>query len=556
MNMDTIDKKHKSVGDIIKYAALIIGVIVIPLFYSYFYLGAFWDPYSTLDELPVAVVNEDQGATINGTSRNLGYELVARLQNDNTLGWVFTDEDEALEGVTTGDEYYAMITIPADFSQRIASAETADKQAATLNYTVNEKRNFLASQILNRAVLELEEELRSQVNAEITGELALQLQEVPVQLEQLNSGLNDLLNGMNNLSAGMTELNGGTQQAADSTSQLSGGTSQYVDGVNSLIEQSQQMATVIQGLYNSTTDEATKMALGQLLQSLSASSEQLSTLAASGSSLTEGMGQLSDAMAQLSSAAGQLQAGSGSLSTGMTAATESLTSAIDETTEETASLDGLDTFSSAPVSIEETEINPVPNYGTAFAPYFMSLSLWVGALVIFVGIYLDPRERIKILSRNSKHKIVRLAVFTLIAFVQTIALAAVVKYGLNLTVANTAGYYLSCMLISITFLSIVQFLMIHLNDIGKFLSILLLILQLTACGGTFPMELLPGFFNALYPYMPMTYSVNLFKEAISGLDTDAAWHSAWILIGIWAVFTLLTIIMSVLKKNKSLPEAA
>jgi putative membrane protein len=57
MNMDTIDKKHKSVGDIIKYAALIIGVIVIPLFYSYFYLGAFWDPYSTLDDLPVAVVN-------------------------------------------------------------------------------------------------------------------------------------------------------------------------------------------------------------------------------------------------------------------------------------------------------------------------------------------------------------------------------------------------------------------------------------------------------------------------------------------------------------------
>jgi putative membrane protein len=155
----------------IKQALIVIGVIIIPLAYSLFYLGAFWDPYSRLDKLPVAVVNDDAGAQINGRDRNLGNETINRLKTDNSLLWVFTDKEDATAGVNA-TKYYAMVEIPQDFSSQIASADTTEKKTALIHYVANEKRNFLASQILNRALVELEEKARADVNGELTQALS------------------------------------------------------------------------------------------------------------------------------------------------------------------------------------------------------------------------------------------------------------------------------------------------------------------------------------------------------------------------------------------------
>jgi putative membrane protein len=85
-----------------------------------------------------------------------------------------------------------------------------------------------------------------------------------------------------------------------------------------------------------------------------------------------------------------------------------------------------------------------------------------------------------------------------------------------------------------------QFLIVHLKDVGKFLAILILILQLTSCGGTFPVELVPGFFNICGPFMPMTYSVNVFKESISGVDRQWLIHNLLVLASIMCGFLLLS----------------
>ena len=111
--------KEKKKTPWIMKAAIIIGVLVIPLLYSYFYLGAFWDPYARLDDVPVAVVNLDSGAVINGEERNLGQEICDNLEKDGTLKFVFTDNADAEQGVLEND-YYASITIPKDFSLSIS----------------------------------------------------------------------------------------------------------------------------------------------------------------------------------------------------------------------------------------------------------------------------------------------------------------------------------------------------------------------------------------------------------------------------------------------------
>ena len=105
-----------------------------------------------------------------------------------------------------GTEYYASISIPQNFSSDVASASSPDHQTAHITYTANEKRNFLVAQILNRAVLEMEEKLRSNVNKELTEQLVRNLNDVPSQLADLSDGLGKIGDAAGQLSDGINQL--------------------------------------------------------------------------------------------------------------------------------------------------------------------------------------------------------------------------------------------------------------------------------------------------------------------------------------------------------------
>ena len=652
-------------------AAVILSVIIVPLLYSYFYLGAFWDPYSKLDTLPVAIVNNDNGAMINGEQRNLGEEMCKKLKDDATLKFVFTNEKEAVTG-TEGTKYYAMISIPGNFSNSIASASSKDKQTAMISYAPNEKRNYLASQILSRAVLQIEEETRSSVNKEIVQELTNNLKEVPDQLTDLQNGLGKLQDGSTKLldgtdtlsegtatyqdklkdysagidslkkgasqlssgaealNSGLSQLQAGTQQLKDKTTnieQLSGGAKQLAEGATAFDSSLTQYTTGVDALISSVNDTTTflkqyvtqinpsimsdpifmsfisKMSdpanaqnmkalqegstkLKEASQQIKSGSQQLSmgsqslpqlkaalttlsngvakakegseALAKGTVALNSGMkdvdiatNKVTDAADHIAKGATDLNNGAKDLSKGITTAKDGVDTAITDSKEKLDKLDGLSSYAENPVKVEKSDVTSIKNYGTAFTPYFMSLSLWVGALILFVGIYLDTEGKFKILSRNSGHKVARSFLFLLIGFAQAIALASVIQFGLGLKVDNVWLYYGSTCLVSMVFISIVQFLMVHLKDVGKLLSIVLLILQLTSCGGTFPMETVPKLFNKLFPFMPMTYSVALFKQSITSPETKAVIFNGLVLLGILIVFMSLTIIISVVKSKRS-----
>lgn len=650
--------------------AVIFGVIVLPLLYSYFYLGAFWDPYSRLETLPIAVVNNDKGATINGEERNIGQEMCDKLQEDASLKFVFTDEQNAISG-TEGEDYYAMLVIPENFSEDIASVASTDKHTAEINFSANEKRNYLASQILSRAVLEIEESVRSSVNAEIVEQLTDKLYSVPEEMAQLQDGMNQLSDGATKLSDGATKLADGTTtfnekfgQYEDGVSALKDGSatlsnglvtldsglttlldgankltqstanidalstgtkslakgaetfnksliqytagvdalitnvnstttflSNYVTKVNPSIMQDPVFAAFIKQLSESSNAEAIKK-LQAANTELKKASEQIAQGAAKLSSGTTNLPQLKEALTQLSAGLTKAKSGSAKLVTGsqtlysgvndLSSATTKLgeaandiadgattlgegaldmkegvdtaksgvdTSMID-TNEQLKALDGMSEFAEAPVTIVQDNITSVPNYGTAFAPYFLSLSLWVGGLIIFVAIYYDADSKFKILSREANNKIKRSFAYLLIALTQAVILGVVLLTGLGLKVDNIPMYFISCCLVSMVFISIIQFLMVFFKDLGKFLCLLLLILQLTSCGGTFPMETVPDFFNVLYPFMPMTYSVGLFKEVISGIQSDNLLFHGGILFGLLIVFMTLTVVCSSVKSKR------
>jgi len=604
-------KKIFTKNNIIKIA-VIIGVVIIPLMYSFFYLSAFWDPYSKLENLPVAVVNNDAGAEINSEQRNLGNEFCDKLKEDGSFKFSFTDEDDAKKG-TEDKKYYAMIKIPENFSKCIASADEKDKQTAEIIFSANEKRNYLAGQILSRAVLEMEKGLRESITKEMVDTLADQVNGMPGKLDELSDGLGELSDGTSKLSDGANSLKDGTSQLsagigelkkgmdslqsgsqtastsaqalASGASTLNNGINSYVSGVNSLISSvnetssfisayvkahpellsDPQFAAFIQKLSN-PQNAAAVSSLQSAGTQLSAASSQLSDgaskLAAGAKSLEQGIKTANGGAAKLESASGQIASGAQSLSSGtaeldkaVKTAKEKLDSSVEDSKKQLEAIDGLGDFVSKSVEIKSEPINPIDNYGTYFSPYFMSLSLWVGALIIFFGIYFDVDGRFSFLSRTSSHKIARSFAYLLISFAQAILLGIVLTCCLGLEPKHIGMYFISLCLVSLVSISIVQFCIVHLGNLGKFLAIALLILQLTSCGGTFPMETVPKFFNALYPFMPMTYAVSVFKETISGDINSGYWQNTMILVIILVVFVAATDILSKFKKEKNAAAA-
>jgi len=125
---------------------IILALVGLPSLYAWFNIKASWDPYGNTKGIAVAVSNLDQGTVLRGKSVNIGNQVVQSLKQNKKLGWTFVSEDAALDGVKHGT-YYASITIPKDFSEKIISVLNANPKKPVIVYTVNEKINAVAPKI-------------------------------------------------------------------------------------------------------------------------------------------------------------------------------------------------------------------------------------------------------------------------------------------------------------------------------------------------------------------------------------------------------------------------
>ncbi|MEI6101650.1 MAG: YhgE/Pip domain-containing protein, partial [Eubacteriales bacterium] len=274
-------KKHL----LFKRISLLVGVLLIPTIYSLCYLQAYWDPYNSLDKLPVAVVNQDKGAEVDGKQANLGKDLVDELKKSDTLKCSFVTIDQADSGVA-GNQYYAAIVIPDNFSENISSASQSNKQTATILYEPNQEHNYVASLLLKSAVNTIVTGLKGQVNESITSNLSLKLQEVPSKLQSLKDGLDQLDSGANELQTGIRKVTGGQESLQDGAESLNSG----------LIDLSKGAGELNSGV--STLDSSLSEALSGA-QQLNNGAANLTTLNAGITSASQGASGLSAGLAQL-----------------------------------------------------------------------------------------------------------------------------------------------------------------------------------------------------------------------------------------------------------------
>ena len=197
---------------------------------------------------------------------------------------------------------------------------------------------------------------------------------------------------------------------------------------------------------------------------------------------------------------------------------------------------------SAPVELTTEREDPVPNYGTGFAPYFIPLALWVGALMAYFLVRPLGGRALASTLRDPYVALSGLWPGVFITWLQAVVMLVVLQVFLGLDPVQPVALYAVTLVAALAFTAILQLLSAAFGTAGKFVAIVLLMLQLTSAAGTFPLQLVPKFFQVINPFLPMTYVVSGLRQAISGGDLHAVAANALILLGYAAAAVGLTML--------------
>lgn len=259
---------------------------------------------------------------------------------------------------------------------------------------------------------------------------------------------------------------------------------------------------------------------------------------------------------KIDSGATKLSDGSTTLNNGLTTLNNSvksskqeLDSKISSTKKDVKKVETLADYSKEPIKAETKEVNKVASYGTAFAPLFISIALWVGSLMLFIVLFFDKEQRFGLLGIDSKKHVKRCLAYHGLATASGIVLGVLLQLLLDFDITNVFLYYISIILVSNCFLAIIEFLIENFGDIGKFIALIILVLQLGASGGTFPIETVTKGFRFLNPMLPMTYTIKLLKEPLISIESSLLTKNFIIVFTIFIVFFGINLGLNIYKEK-------
>ncbi|MFH9085953.1 YhgE/Pip family protein [Streptomyces sp. NPDC017673] len=652
--------------------AALVALLVLPLLYGALYLWSFWDPYGRLDRIPVALVNDDKGATAGGKKITAGDDIVDGLRDSRTFEWHEVSDEEARAGVEDGT-YYLSLTMPSDFSSRIASSSGDSPETGALQVRTNDANNYIVGQISRTVFNEVRTAASTKASRSFLDKIFVSFSDIHDKTvtaaqgaDKLNSGIGKAEKGSKDLADGLKDAKGGSGKLAKGLEKLDTGSGDLQEGSRQVADGTQALADKVDGVYaqagpflknNEKTigdtarlvsdsakavkdnlDVLVKLAPGaaktahassavldevykarcesatvpdpacpELKRARTAAAEvatvadDLNTLIADQDgdlkTMRDNLGTLqkqADALAEraphlsedvedavkkidkLNTGAHQVAAGAEKLHTGLGTAhtgavaldkgigtaksgAETLNGGLYKLSDGSGKLAG-GLHSGAkkipdydkqdrdrrtgvmadPVQLASHDLHRAPNYGTGFAPYFIPLSLWVGAMVAYMLI--PPLNR-RALAAGAPAWRIAVAGWLPVAAVgvlQVAALMAVLHWAVGLRMLRAAGTIGFLLLVTACFAAIVQWLNARFGAAGRILVLALLMLQLTSAGGTYPVQTSPGFFNAIHPFLPMSYIVEALRRLITGGGLGPVWLACGVLAGFTAGALALT----------------
>jgi len=567
---------------------VLIAIIILPSLYALLNIYACWDPYGNTDEVEFAIANLDNGTSFEDTKINVGNELVKDLKNNTKFKWTFVTEDELRDGVHKGD-YYAGIVIPKNLSENIVSIATDNPEQAKLEYVVNVKANPVAAKLTNTAA----NTVYTNLNAKIVEFINLAAYGKLGELQDgLASGAGQLSDGGSQLQSGADQVSSGADQVNDGASQVQDGSKKIKQGSNTIKEKSTEIekgkntvedgSKLLQGKSSelqqgaeeleSTVDPSlipdgpikeyaegtSKVAdgSGQIAEGSSQLAEGSVKLAEGSSKITNGSvllaeksGELADGSNKVAEGSVTLAAGAEMLSNAAAQALFSASAALFTSADALSSITGINEtllgdYFFSPVKLETNEIFSVPDYGSNVSPFYIALSMWVGALITCV--MMEPKSSVGTKYSPFEMYSGKLLIYVTMSILQA-CVTLIGAHILGVYVDNYLLFYLSAILVSIVFMILMYSMISAIGTVGKGVAVLLLVLQISATGGIYPIEIMAKFFQYIHPYMPMTYAINLLREAQLGVVWSNYIPSLIVLLGIGVA----TVIVSVLVKEKA-----
>lgn len=630
------DIKRYSRGVVPRIA--LVTIILMPLLYGAMYLWAFWNPFAEVNKVPVALVNEDRGALVQGEHVNAGDEVATALVASGQLKLQETSAAEAAAGVAAGD-YYFSITLPEDFSTAIASPSGGNPEQAKIQFTFNDANNYLATVIGQNAAREVQNQINGRIGERTVGTVLTGLTDAGAGLaraadgaDQLAGGLKAADDGANQLATGSEQLAVGLRTARDGSARLAAGTRQLdasvdkaidplihvLDRVGDLqldpdavgraaqrlsgavrsttdriaalnIDQAQAAAIVDQAvaflennpdpavrdmggflagaqrlLRAQGIDPATDDGLIRLRDSAASLENELGdpnstlrtflTRALNGGlradvvTLRDGVDQLNTGANQLNSGLVQLAAGGDRLSSGaaeladgtgkLRAGSAELAGKLREGSAQVPSWTPEQRTEvartlAAPVAIDEVNDNPARTFGTGFAPFFLPLALFIGALIVWM--LLTPLQSRPIINGVGAFRVVLASYWPgfVIVLCQVLVMYVVVHFGVGLQAKYPLATVAFLVLVGATFLAIIQaFNALFGVAVGRVVTLAFLMLQLVSAGGIYPVETTARPFQILHPVDPMTYAVNGLRQLTVGGVDSRLWVAIAVLVGL------------------------
>ena len=622
-------------------ALLVVGaLLVLPGLYAWYCIVANWDPYSHTGNIPIAIVNEDEGATHDlAGDINIGQQVVGELEDNDSIDWRFYDsKEEALEDTEYG-LVYATIVLPSDLSENLVGIFDGSDEKPTIYYYPNEKYSAVATKVsdsaaqklvlkinqgfsstVNKKILSSAQDLSNKVSAradethqsvvqeiqsiqadldtaiaslddasstiagwrkaaqeardslETTSEL---LPDVASSLDDTGARLNDLRSGLGNYE---TRLSTNVLSSAASVSSMSSQAATSLDNAKEDLSRVSEDLQRIIDVASGTGDEELKNAaeglsiavdlIGGAVDGADARVTEINgTIQQTVDGVTDATNRIhGDAMPKLDQGATDLYLSLTNLSIALRQfepQVESLSNVLSETdaalstaemsvsdakillgtirdnlggtmqdigaignaleVEKLTELLGVDvenagTFISTPVQMSTAKLYPVSNYGTAVAPFYTNLALWIGC---FILVSLMKVEVMGFSEASARQRYFgRWLLFVILSLLQSQAICGV-DILLGIDCGNPVLFMLSGAVCSFAYMNLIYALVKTFRNIGKTLCIFLLVMQVPGSSGMYPIQMMPDFFQFIHPALPFTYGIDAMREALSGLYGSA-----------------------------------
>ncbi|MFS0904473.1 YhgE/Pip family protein [Priestia aryabhattai] len=365
------------------------------------------------------------------------------------------------------------------------------------------------------------------------------VQELSAALQKLSKGGEDIQSAINKIADGQSQLYDGQTKVYNGAVKLADGEKQF----------NSKFAELNSGIANAHTG-AGKLANGQqqIVDGLKKSEQGSAALANGLTQLENGATKLANGSKELTNGSSKLYDGSSKLSDGTSELHSSLADGAKDAKDVKADDKTYSMFSN-PTDLKSDKQNNVDKYGVGLAPYILCIGLFAGTLM-FSAVYPMKEPSIRPTSGISWF-LSKFSVITIVGMLQAAIAVTALLWGLHLNVTSIWHFYIFTMITGVTFFTLILFLTTALGKVGQYLAFIILLLQIGGSAGTFPKALVPEFFQAINPYLPMTYAIRGFREIISiGDDFGYVWHQAGVLGIFAAIFITLSLIMFYINARK------